>query len=102
MKSGGAYLVGDRDAFVCTVGPRIETALLDDRGQVVSIGKMIELRDAFTLDNRLKILPVTFLLHNRLYVDQTTWVVWVCELFACLMGFLRVRRCRDRAPLCMP
>ena len=102
MKSGGAYLVGDRDAFVRTVGPRIETALLDDRGQVVSIGEMIELGDAFTLDNRLKILPVTFLLHNRLYVDQTTWVVWVCELFVCLMGSLRAHRCRDRASLRRP
>ena len=102
MKSGGAYLVGDRDAFVRTVGPRIETALLDDRGQVVSIGKMIELRDAFMRNNRLKILPITFLLHNYLYFDQTMWVVWVCDLFECLMGSLRVRRSRDRAPLCMP
>ena len=31
---------------------------------VVPIGKMIELRDPFTLDNRLKILPITFLFHN--------------------------------------
>ena len=51
-------LLGYLDALLVAIGPGIETAVFDDRLQVITVGKMVEPCDMVLVQYFLEVVPV--------------------------------------------
>jgi hypothetical protein len=51
-------LLGYLDAFLVAIGPGIETAVFDDRLQVITVGKMVEPCDMVLVQYFLEVVPI--------------------------------------------